>query len=309
MVTETLDDLRIPIHSVTGRPKEQGSAIEKTIKKGYGLPSIQMTDLVGVRVITYYAKDVDQVVPRLRASLTVHPDPRKSPDKRVELDVREFGYSSVHLVVQATGGQLTRYPALRDRWFEVQVRGILEHSWAEIEHDIVYKSGTARERGLVRRFSAMAAVLEVVNSSFEELRVAQREVAALHAANYSAGRGFDMPLDAARLAALMHSLLPRSPGWHEGPDSPGTTQHMAARMVDALAFAGVRNGDDLRARITANQVGDDVAEYATAASLASDDVSHVTRLLLMLGRQDPSLLGDCFPWEAGDAYLAAVLGL
>lgn len=309
VVYESVADLRVPVHSVTGRPKDQASAIEKTIKKAYGLPARQMTDLVGVRVITYYSSDVDEVVARLRGSFKVHPDPGKSPDKRVELDVREFGYRSVHLVVQATGGQLTRQPDLRDLWFEIQVRSLLEHSWAEIEHDVAYKSGSARDRDLVRRFSSMAAVLEVVNTGFEELRTAQRRVAALHADNYAAGLGMELPLDAARLSALMHALLPLPPGWHEGPESPETPQHMAARVVDVLGFAGVREGNTLRAKLESVQLSEDLGEYAAFAGLASDQVSHVTRLLLVIGRHDPTLLTDCFPLESADPSLAEVLKL
>jgi ppGpp synthetase/RelA/SpoT-type nucleotidyltranferase len=292
---------------VTARHKDTASAIEKTIRKGYGLPSQQMTDLVGVRVVTYYASDVDTIVARLKASLELHPDRRKSPDKRVELDVREFGYRSVHLVVRGQGGQLTRHPILRGRWFEVQVRSILEHSWAEIEHEIVYKSGATRDDAITRRFSSMAAVLEMVDDGFEDLREAQKAVAAAHSANYSAGLEFDERLDAARLAAIMSVLKPDEPGWHEGPASLETAPNMAARMVDALAFAGVRTGSELRDLLASASLTDDVAEYATAASITVEQVSHVTHLMLLLGGVDRALLSDCFPGESVDPALEIAL--
>lgn len=309
LIDEIVKGIEVPIHSVEARPKDEASAIEKIIKKGYGLPSIQITDLVGVRVICYYASDVDDVASGLKKSVEVHPDPTKSPDKRTELDVREFGYRSVHLVIRATGGQLTRHPALRDLWFEVQIRSILEHSWAEIEHDVVYKSGSARDDALIRRFSSLAAVLELTNSGFEGLRSAQRAIAAGHSTEYAAGLGYGSVLDAARLAGLMHVLLPDNPGWHGGPDSRQVAPHMAARMVDVLRFAGINNGSDLQRALGAKQLENDVADYAVQAGATALQVSHVTHLLLVIGRLDPSLVTDCFPRESTDPSIGSILGL
>jgi hypothetical protein len=56
---------------------------------------------------------------------------------------------------------------LRKRWFEIQVRSLLEHAWAEIEHEIVYKSGITQPDAVRRRFAALAGSLELFDSEFE----------------------------------------------------------------------------------------------------------------------------------------------
>ena len=118
LVDEITDGEGLDIHPILARPKGAISALEKVIRKDYGLPSVRMTDIVGVRVICYYAEDVDKVVALLRASLEVND--KKSIDKRTSLGLRQFGYRSVHLVVRAGGSTAMRFPDLGNRWFEIQ---------------------------------------------------------------------------------------------------------------------------------------------------------------------------------------------
>jgi ppGpp synthetase/RelA/SpoT-type nucleotidyltranferase len=100
-----------------------------------------MSDQLGARVICYYDEDVDKIADALRAGLEV--DESRSVDKRTDLRSREFGYKSVHLVARITPSDARnpQYVLLRGQCFEIQVRSILEHTWAEIEHEIRYKSG------------------------------------------------------------------------------------------------------------------------------------------------------------------------
>jgi uncharacterized protein YeeX (DUF496 family) len=54
--------------------------------------------------------------------------------------------------------------------FEVQIRSILQHSWAEIEHDIGYKGKFSIPDIAKRRFSRIAALLETADLEFVRLR-------------------------------------------------------------------------------------------------------------------------------------------
>jgi ppGpp synthetase/RelA/SpoT-type nucleotidyltranferase len=54
----------------------------------------------------------------------------------------------------------------RGKWFEIQVRSILEHAWAEIEHEVVYKSGMEFPGQFKRRFAAIAGLLEMIDKDF-----------------------------------------------------------------------------------------------------------------------------------------------
>jgi hypothetical protein len=53
---------------------------------------------------------------------------------------------------------------------EIQVRTILQHAWAEIEHDIVYKSSEDIPFELRRKFASLAGLVEIADREFEALR-------------------------------------------------------------------------------------------------------------------------------------------
>lgn len=61
----------ISIHSIVARAKAPHSARDKIHRKGYGRPARQMTDVLGVRVITSSAAHIEAVVARLRDKFVV----------------------------------------------------------------------------------------------------------------------------------------------------------------------------------------------------------------------------------------------
>src|SRR5438876_435182 len=77
------------LHLVTARAKDAASVLKKIRVKGYGDPARQLTDQIGLRVITYYESDVDRVSLVLRSAFEI--DEKRSEDKRVSLGLTEFG--------------------------------------------------------------------------------------------------------------------------------------------------------------------------------------------------------------------------
>jgi hypothetical protein len=63
---------------------------------------------------------------------------------------------------------------------EVQIRSLLQHVWAETEHDLGYKSSRSVPRLIRRRFARLAGMLEMADAEFvalrEELAKYEREV-------------------------------------------------------------------------------------------------------------------------------------
>jgi putative GTP pyrophosphokinase len=53
--------------------------------------------------------------------------------------------------------------------FEVQVRTILQHAWAEIEHDRNYKFAGVLPSEIERNFNLLAGTLEIVDNEFERI--------------------------------------------------------------------------------------------------------------------------------------------
>lgn len=162
---------------ITYRIKEQGSLERKIEKKNNKYSSInEITDVIGIRIIAYFQDDVDVIKKALSDVFGI--DRINSIDKRNQVG-NSFGYASLHLVAslgrpygfkgKLYGPEL--YGGLR---FEIQIRTILEHAWAEIEHDIGYKSELAAGLSIPikRGLSRLAAVLETVDVEFIRVTIA-----------------------------------------------------------------------------------------------------------------------------------------
>ena len=100
-------------------------------------------------------------------------DEVNSIDKKKILDPDRFGYLSYHIIcsINDERAQLREYKNYKDLKFEIQVRTILQHAWAEIEHDIGYKSNIAVPREFRRKFSRIASMLEIADDEFSRLKL------------------------------------------------------------------------------------------------------------------------------------------
>jgi putative GTP pyrophosphokinase len=171
LVDRLIREAGITVHSVSHRAKELTSFREKLSRpnKTYGKLD-DITDLAGVRITTYFASDVDLVAQIVERELQIDSD--NSIDKRAALDPDRFGYLSLHYVASVGPDRLalSEYARLRGMKFEIQIRSILQHAWAEIEHDLGYKSKGAVPRTVQRRFARVASLLELADAEFSSLR-------------------------------------------------------------------------------------------------------------------------------------------
>lgn len=65
---------------------------------------------------------------------------------------------------------MTEYKDYKTLKCEIQVRSILQHAWAEIEHDLGYKGKTAIPDQYKRNFNRLAALLETADLEFDRLK-------------------------------------------------------------------------------------------------------------------------------------------
>ena len=95
-----------------------------------------------------------------------------SVDKRAALDPDRFGYLSVHFVVRLSPARaaLPEYRRFEKLLCEIQIRSILQHAWAEIEHDLGYKAKVEIPRDIRRSFSRLAGLLELADQEFSRIR-------------------------------------------------------------------------------------------------------------------------------------------
>ncbi|WP_122663539.1 GTP pyrophosphokinase [Pseudomonas viridiflava] len=170
LLERLLDAKNISYHSISYRCKTAKSLIKKIEKKQHYDSLDDITDLAGVRVITHYADDVDVVASLVEREFRIDRD--NSIDKRAALDPEKFGYLSLHYIVSLKRDRerLQEYSAFKGKKLEIQVRSILQHTWAEIEHDIGYKSETEVPRVIRRKFSRLAGLLELADQEFVSIR-------------------------------------------------------------------------------------------------------------------------------------------
>lgn len=92
-------------------------------------------------------------------------------DKSNLLRSNEFGYLSVHLILKMDSirSKLPEYEEISDIWIEIQIRTILQHTWAEIEHDLGYKGDVVLPYELRRHFTLLSGQLELADMEFERL--------------------------------------------------------------------------------------------------------------------------------------------
>ncbi|WP_277872991.1 DUF429 domain-containing protein [Raineyella fluvialis] len=180
-LTTTLDDAGVNYLDITGRGKGTASFAAKANKSVDGHPVhpdplADITDQIGTRVITYVRSDVAVVADLLTDQLTVLDDRDMG---QLTASEGRFGYVSRHLEVALDPIWLGDLPVetFRVPSAQVQIRTVLQHAWAEFEHDIRYKGSVPEELApdLNRRFTLAAGLLELADREFEVIRERLRE--------------------------------------------------------------------------------------------------------------------------------------
>jgi len=171
-----LDEAGINYLTVEGRTKSVSSFAAKAAKQRdgkplYDDPLTQITDQIGVRVITYVLSDVSAVADLLASTFTVLDDRDLGQETASE---GRFGYSSRHVLLtpEPDHASVTVLEELGGQPASVQLRTVLQHAWAEFEHDIRYKGQVPEEFGpdLDRRFTLAAGLLDLADREFSMIR-------------------------------------------------------------------------------------------------------------------------------------------
>lgn len=169
ILRESLNEKDIIYHSIESRVKTVDSFREKAGRKKYSDPINEITDLTGIRIITLFEKEIHQISDIIKELFEI--DYEKSEDKSDLLDADKMGYKSIHYIAELSRNKIseTELESYEGLKFEIQIRSILQHAWAEIEHDRNYKFKGELPKHLQRRFYALAGMLEIADREFNTL--------------------------------------------------------------------------------------------------------------------------------------------
>lgn len=262
-----LREEEIPYHSVNGRLKERASYVEKCERKEYDRPE-QIMDLAGIRVITHTTAEVERVCQVIEREFQV--DSENSGNKAREMGVDKVGYLSVHYVVHMSPERLglPEYARFKGLCCEIQVRSLLQHAWAEIEHDRSYKFAGKLPEEIERRFHLVAGTLELMDHEFRAL--SEEIDAYAERVKKDAQEGnLDIPIDSTSLLSFLNEYF-------EGEDKEMLSEHYqngSREIVQELCDFGVKTLQqvkELLSQQTAHQWAREGIAYTNYIGLLRD---------------------------------------
>lgn len=142
---------------------------------------ICLTDMLGIRLICAFLEDINLAISQIKELFEI----KEVEVKGTEKNFSEFGYESIHVLVKIPeecfppkderveslmplGGELV---------CEIQIRTILQDAWAEVEHELIYKTEFSPfDAPLRRKLAAINASLSLADITFQEIRDYQKKL-------------------------------------------------------------------------------------------------------------------------------------
>lgn len=164
------------------RIKSFGSYYKKILRQkaresGESRSLVTLTDMIGIRVICPFVEDLAEVEKQVSEKYDVKEIEKKGADQ----SFREFGYESVHILIAIPSDCMPVENCdvvLPDNLVcEIQVRTILQDAWAEVEHELIYKSEfNPFDKPLRRKLASINASLTLADIIFQEIRDYQKKL-------------------------------------------------------------------------------------------------------------------------------------
>ena len=235
--------------SIESRTKKEKNISEKIRRKGYLNPKIQMMDISGIRIIVDIESQLEAITKVV--SETFHVDTANSGSKENLLAVNQIGYRSTHYVCKLGEDRLklTENEDFINLPFEIQIRTMLQHTWASITHDRSYKFDSILPKEIQRAVFLYAGLLEIADNGFSRI-VNQIEEYAEKAKSAATSTDVDLDLNSLSLDNFVTS-------WSENVkfdllDSP--VKNATSKLVRELNDFGIFTIGDLRSIIPKDYV-------------------------------------------------------
>ncbi len=197
-------------HDVRCRVKTPKSVQEKLDRcDDFGRPRYpggpaNLDDLIGVRVILFVETDIKAVAIALTSQFICHDDEDKTAVIRKNGGI---GYAGRHLTLEVPADNPpVGCEEYRGQRFEVQLRTVLQHAWAEFEHDIRFKGTHVDNAEISRAFTMASTLIELADQQFVNISdILKRMQSETDATGSQEG------LDANSIQLLLDRVLPAYP--------------------------------------------------------------------------------------------------
>lgn len=223
VLTNLLKAAQIETLPPDGRTKSRESFEEKLFReeKSRKYKKLnQVTDLSGVRIVAYTQADCDQICTLIRKNFKI--DEENSVDKGRDEEDR-FGYASRHLIVSYKYDRY-RLPELsifKGLKAEIQIRTLLQHTWAALDWKLRYKSSGDVPRDLRRKLFRISALLETADDEFAYLTSGIEDLRNAYRGSIRSGN-YELELNSESLSIFVE----------EDWDSGGITQKIARLLIE-----------------------------------------------------------------------------
>lgn len=165
--------LKIPVSEC--RVKDEISAFSKIVRKNYTNPLHQMTDLVGARFVVLLTNDLKVLQEIIESNDSWVASKDSDYLDRIENNPELFDYQSIHYIVRSKKSSLTDQLGISENLpCEIQIRTLLQHAYAELTHDNIYKPSISKipyqaRRLVARSMALMESTDELFCKTIEEI--------------------------------------------------------------------------------------------------------------------------------------------
>lgn len=262
LLATCIKEKSLKIHSIEARAKSIDSFSIKSITPSeenpeqpkYPNPIKNITDLSGIRVITFFLDTISKIEKIIEEQFLLV----EKKDKSLELIQNDkFGYQSFHYLVRLNSARcsLPEYKEFKDLIAEIQVRTILQHSWAEIEHDIEYKSDSTMPSLIRRRFASLASLIEIADREFEAIHIEDEKINNVDKKNIKNGYLERVSISGKSLKAYLDERM--------GSDGRLSffSYEFEAESLIKIGFKNIRQIDDCTKEYDGNILSNNVWSY------------------------------------------------
>lgn len=241
---------------------------------------LEVQDIVGMRIILLFRRDAEKISKLLSDNFKLI----REYDTSEKLNEDQFGYSSVHLIVEMPDEWLKvpTFAGMGGLKAEIQVRSLPQHIWAETSQALQYKQQESVPQDIRRSIYRLSALLETVDLEMERV-LTERES---YRANIDP-TGAEGRLNVDVIEKTLDELL---------PPANKIKDEKYSELLEELQQFGVNTQEELRELIK------------THMDAALEEDSNLVMMQLRMLHEE-GLRGDQLPERAGRGVFLTHVGL